>query len=307
MHRYRFIFLAVVLCHLAFASWATHDARTTYPIVLIHGFFGFGEGMSWYARYFGDIPDVLRNHGAIVYIADVSQANTIKKRGEELYQQLVSWGHNKYNLIGHSHGGLDARYVLETYPALVSSVTTIGTPHRGSKVADYVYDKISAHQISRVLAYQLGNMLGRTIGIMSGTAHPQNVKKALHGLTTEGLREFNQSYQAGLGAEYCSEGPHEYLGRKLYSWGSSGESRDLRNDILSRLFKLTSRAFDDDEENDGLVAICSMKFGKWLDVELEGHHLIPVCGVISRVSEDQVRSAQEIFVEHARRLRNEKL
>lgn len=301
------IFLAIISLHLANTSFAAESAKIQNPIVLIHGFFGFGDGMSWLTRYFGDIPDLLRRNGATVYIAEVSQANTIEARGEQLYRQLQWWGHDRYNLIGHSHGGLDARYVLETYPEIVASVTTIGSPHHGSRVADYLYDKVSHHRMARLLVLKFGDILGQTIGLMSGSFHALNVHEALRGLTTAGVEEFNRDYGAGISSEYCSEGPPEYLGRKLYSWGSFRESHEYGHDIFSSLFELTSRAFWDDEENDGLVAICSMKFGKWLGANFRGHHLVPIGGVITRISEDQNHRVHTLFVDHVQRLKREGL
>lgn len=45
------------------------------------------------------------------------------------------------NLIGHSMGGLDARYLithLQPEAFTVKTLTTIATPHRGSAFADYL-------------------------------------------------------------------------------------------------------------------------------------------------------------------------
>ena len=47
----------------------------------------------------------------------------------------------KVNLIAHSMGGLDCRYLITNIPNKnfkVSSLTTISTPHHGSEMADYV-------------------------------------------------------------------------------------------------------------------------------------------------------------------------
>ena len=49
----------------------------------------------------------------------------------------------KVNLIAHSMGGLDCRYLITHVPNKnyeVTSLTTISTPHRGSEMADYVVD-----------------------------------------------------------------------------------------------------------------------------------------------------------------------
>src|SRR5205823_2947851 len=76
--------------------------------------------------------------GAKVFVTEVSQFNTPEVRGEQLIAQLEQiraiTGKPKVNLIGHSQGGFDVRYVAAVRPDLVASVTTIGTPHRGTQI-----------------------------------------------------------------------------------------------------------------------------------------------------------------------------
>ncbi len=96
----------------------------------------------------------------------------------------------------------------------------------------------------------------------------------------------------GVSTNYCDEGEHEYLGRKLYSWGSA---------IKDPLFKLASFTLWQGEENDALVALCSMKFGKWLGA-VDGDHLLPIGGIVGQISKEQKLMVQEIFLAHARRL-----
>src|SRR3546814_16858781 len=43
----------------------------------------------------------------------------------------------KFNLIGHSQGGLDIRYVAAVRPDLVASLTTVGSPHKGSDLITF--------------------------------------------------------------------------------------------------------------------------------------------------------------------------
>src|SRR6185295_1663942 len=53
---------------------------------------------------------------------------------------LARTGKAKVNLVGHSQGGLDARILASPnglkYGDRIASVTTVATPHRGTKVAD---------------------------------------------------------------------------------------------------------------------------------------------------------------------------
>src|SRR5690606_39751404 len=87
-------------------------------------------------------PGALRNGGASVYTTEVSQLNTSEVRGEELIEQVEDIvaisGRKKVNLIGHSHGGPTVRYVAAMRPDLIASATSVGAPHTGSHLADFL-------------------------------------------------------------------------------------------------------------------------------------------------------------------------
>lgn len=300
---------AIIVHLLLFFSWsslAEINCHTQYPIVLSHGLFGYAGRIGFYS-YWSDIPEVLRNCGATVFIAHVSQAHHTSERGEQLRNQLVSWGYKKYNLIGHSHGGLDARYVLENYPDLVASVTTIGTPHRGSKVADRLISRLNIHSAAETITAWLGNILGYSIGFLSGHINWQNARLALQSLTTPALEEFNRMYSIGISHNECQGGASEFHGKKLYSWGSNGHSATALYDWFGHLMERASHIFAPNEENDGLVAVCSMKFGRWLGALSNAHHLITVGGVVSPIPWELHGVPETIFVEHAQRLQSEGL
>lgn len=280
------------------------DAATQYPVVLIHGLLGYsGELHSW-ARYWGDLPTFLRDHGAVVYEASLPQAHGIEDRGEQLAYQLDLWGHEKYHLIGHSQGGLDARYVLEIYPDMVASLTTIGTPHRGSKVADAISNLMNRSGAARFFLGILGDTLGYTISLLSGNFHHlQSFHKAVASLTTIALERFNERYSIGIGGDSCRGGEHRYRGKPLFSWGSYGVLPGSDSDILSYILQKTSNIFGQQERNDGLVAVCSMKFGRWLGAVPGGHHLIPVGGVVSSPPQGLEDWSRQMLLEHVVKLK----
>ncbi len=60
--------------------------ETRYPIVLVHGLFGFDNIAG--VDYFYGIPRALSRSGAKVYVAQVSATNSNEARGEQLLRQV---------------------------------------------------------------------------------------------------------------------------------------------------------------------------------------------------------------------------
>ena len=125
----------------AFCWFSCNYTKTKYPIVLAHGALGFDELFGVLDYWYG-IPSSLASGGAQVYVASVSQLNSTEVRGEQLLAQVQTviavTGKPKVNLVGHSHGGLDVRYVASLRPDLVASVTSVGSPHKGADLADFI-------------------------------------------------------------------------------------------------------------------------------------------------------------------------
>ncbi len=138
--------------------------QNEYPIILAHGFarhdflidslfttlnlsiydFSF---VSDRFHYFKGISSYLKKHGFDVYHSRVSWAANVKRRAKDLKEEvkrvLGETGKEKVHIIAHSMGGLDARYMIvnEKMADSVFSLTTIGTPHLGSVMADLVVEQ----------------------------------------------------------------------------------------------------------------------------------------------------------------------
>lgn len=130
------------------------------PIVLAHGIARFDilleilrarfqlhdTGLSDRFQYFKGIKSHLESHGFQVFHPNQDFAGPVSLRAEQLRDRvnevLVSTGAQKVHIIAHSMGGLDARHMIvdKGMAAKVASVTTIGTPHRGTVLADHVID-----------------------------------------------------------------------------------------------------------------------------------------------------------------------
>ena len=112
---------------------------TSYPIVLAHGFLGSGEG---FASFHASIGEALAADGHVVVRGSVPPLGNVRIRAQALARDvddaLAKTGAKKVNIIAHSMGGLDARDLVSGlgYGDRVASITTISTPHRGSRIAD---------------------------------------------------------------------------------------------------------------------------------------------------------------------------
>ncbi|MGI2875553.1 esterase/lipase family protein [Vibrio alginolyticus] len=260
---------------------ATGYTQTKYPIVLVHGLFGFDTLAG--VDYFFGIPHSLTKDGAKVYVAQVSATNSSEVRGEQLLAQvetlLAATGAEKVNLIGHSHGGPTTRYVASVRPDLVASVTSIGGVNKGSKVADLVRGTVSEGSGSEQLAAKLAQGLTTLINLLSGGSDlDQDPLASLAALTTEGSLAFNQHYPEGVPTSECGNG--DLLasnGVYYYSWTGSSTFTNVFDPTDAAMMVL-GLAFDG--PNDGLVGACSTHLGKVIRDDYQMNHLDEINGLL---------------------------
>lgn len=296
-------------CLLALAVWpssafAAGYTETKYPIVLVHGLFGFdniGPVDYWYG-----IPSALRADGAKVYVVQVSAANSTEVRGEQLLTQvkqiLAATGATKVNLIGHSHGGPTTRYVASVRPDLVASVTSVGGVNKGSAVADLLLGVAPPGSLSNAVVVSVTNGLATIINFLSGgSGLSQNSLAAAQSLSTAGALKFNQSYPEGVPTTACGEGAYSARGVAYYSWSGAQPYTNML-DILDPALALTSLAFGG-AKNDGLVASCSSHLGKVIRDDYAINHLDEVNQTIGLVNLFETNPVT-IFRQQANRLKN---
>lgn len=271
-------------------------AKTRYPIVLVHGMFGFDD-IAGYDYWYG-IPEDLRDNGAKVFLTQVPALDTSIERGEALLPQIeaIAAVYGKVNLIGHSHGGPTARYVARVRPDLVASVTTVGSPHKGSAVADL----IAGSPVEGPVA-GLANALGGLIDLLSGGGYKQDFSASVASLSTEGSAEFNAFAPAGIPSSACGEGAYSANGMRFYSWGGTGHLTNAL-DPSDALLLVTAAAFGT-TANDGLVGRCSNHFGKVIRDNYFMNHLDEVnqaLGLHSLFETDP----KTVYRQQANRLKN---
>ena len=112
------------------------------PVVFLHGLGGFVRLFG--LAYYRDVVDDLRSRGVPAFTPRVHPTASVKYRAQQLQTYLEErFGRDPVHLVGHSMGGLDARYLASpnglNQGDRILTITTIGTPHRGSCIASLTW------------------------------------------------------------------------------------------------------------------------------------------------------------------------
>ncbi|MEE3328126.1 MAG: triacylglycerol lipase [Myxococcota bacterium] len=290
----------------AWCWWNCNYAKTQYPIVLSHGFLGADSYLGIVDYWYG-IPEYLEAKNATVYVTEVSAANSSAFRGEQIIEQLdeiraIRGESNlKFNLIGHSQGGIDIRYVAGVRPDLVASITTVGSPHTGVDFVDQFGGGLDG--VEGLLAF-LGEGV-ELIWAFLGNDNPTDILEALDTFSSESIASFNEDpvFGQGMPTSYCGQGESVSQTpagpRRNYSWTGDQPATNIL-DPLDFAFLLSSLLFD--EANDGLVEVCSAHFGRVLRDNYRMNHLDEVNQTLGLTAlfETDPRS---VFRAHANRLK----
>ena len=159
-----------------------------YPVMFVHGL-GFHDRKL--INYWGRIPKVFTDDGNQVFYGCQDGAGTVEDNAYGLKQRiekiLADTGAEKLNVIAHSKGGLDMRYAISNLgmSRYVASLTTINTPHNGSKTIDKI---LSMPQFPLRFASGCADVWLRVIGDKK-----PNTYKSLCSLATESACQFDKN------------------------------------------------------------------------------------------------------------------
>ena len=162
--------------------------KTKYPLLMLHGV-GFRDLK--YLNYWGRIPKELIRNGAEIYYGNQEAWGTIEDNAGDVKKKILeivkNTGVQKVNIIAHSKGGLDARYMISQLEMddYVASLTTISTPHRGSFVMDF------ADRLPDKLVAFIGRIINKYFKAI-GDKNP-DFEKASKQFVTKNAEEFNKN------------------------------------------------------------------------------------------------------------------
>ncbi len=249
-----------------------------YPVLLYHGFSGWKQIEVLNLEYFYKVHQTLADDGeSSVFEPQVAPYQSNAHRAQQLATQvdavLRTTSASKVNIVAHSQGGLDARYLISTlgYGDRVASLTTISTPHRGTVLADIILGRVpsAVDQVANALA----NLLGRVLGDFDGDA---NLRAVLADLSEARSAEFNAQNVNDPRVAYYS-----FAGR---SSGASGETEcagswypnipsyvDSINPIMEVTSSWLSRLGEARGANDGMITVRSSRWGIFLGCVAADH------------------------------------
>lgn len=277
---------AALLCSLALAACgpaedldaadldAASQAVTTcrgapYPIILAHGMAGFDRIGP--LNYFFQVAADLRARGETVVESQVPAYESSAVRAPYLRtyvdDTLRATGACKVNIVAHSQGGLDARYLISSlgYGGKVASLTTVSTPHRGTPVADVALGLVPGFSYTVINAI-LDVVYG--IGRAPGDAH---IQASLRQFVRSGMTAWNTKNRDDSRVKYFSVAGRSALALASGECTGGVWSNGLRVDVLNPLIAVTGAVFNatspnplDPDANDGLVSVASARWGTFL-------------------------------------------
>jgi triacylglycerol lipase len=216
-------------------------ARLQAPLILVHGLLGFDQlrALGWpIATYFNGLPEALSAAGNRVLIPRLPPTASVADRAGALKAFLdANVPDEPVYLIAHSMGGLDSRWMISRLGMAprVLSLTTVGTPHRGSAFADWGTDHLGPAVRPFLDLFEI----------------PYG---AFYDLRRDRCAEFNDQTPDAAGVRYFS-----VAGAFAPDW-------------LSALWLLPAGIIGDQEgPNDGLVSVASARYGEHVE-QWEGNH-----------------------------------
>ena len=224
-------------------------------------------GVAEYFRGLREHIEAAGQHTAI--FPAVPPVGTSAARAQALAAQIQEhFPSGEVHIIAHSMGGLDSRVLIDknlhglSDPGRIKSLTTISTPHRGSAVADRLAGPRPNDE--RRMLYDLLSHAVAQAGIDTG---------ALGNLTTQ---------EASATPDVAQS--HPYI--RYRSYFASGRPHDLPLELPTCVAFVPTHKYIQlitGQENDGMVALDSAKYGEFQQTfwqcdhaDAVGHNLDPV-------------------------------
>lgn len=215
--------------------------KTKYPVVLVHGM--MAKDFSFW-RAFRGITGFLKKQNVTVYVTNQDGVGAIATNAEQLKIEIEAIlqreNCEKVNIIAHSKGGLDARYMISKLHMAdhVASLTTLSTPHHGSGLSEKLL------QMPRFLSKTVAFFTDIFFRIL-GDQKPDILKLGQE-LTAPEMEKFNESVPNAPGIYYqsfSSTAPHKKA--------------------FLRFIPYQISRYCEQDDTDGMVSVTSSQWGNY--------------------------------------------
>lgn len=238
---------------------------TKYPVVLVHGM--MVKDFSFWPAFRG-ITDFLRRQNVTVYCSNQDGLGTIANNAAQLKEEIEAIlrkeGCDKVNLIAHSKGGLDARYMISqlSMEDHVASLTTLSTPHHGSGLS------------AKLL--QMPAFMAKTIAFFTDTFYrllgdrQPNILRLGQELTADAMEDFNETVLNAPAVYYqsfSSTAPHKKA--------------------FLRFIPYQISRYCEQDDTDGMVSVKSSQWGNYrgsISAELDHFKMVGVYGTKKKLT-----------------------
>jgi triacylglycerol lipase len=228
-----------------------------YPVVFCHGMLAMTTlrmQLPEDLNCFSALREFLRERGYRALFPQVGPTSGIVARARQLREQILDWTDEPVNVIAHSMGGLDARYLIThlDLAGRVRSLTTIATPHRGTYLVDWF----------------LTNFHSRVPLLLALEAMGMNV---------DGFRDCRRS-----ACRTFNERTPNMPGVSYFSYAGAVSSSRI-TPLLRRAWSVLNAV---EGPNDGMVSLESARWGEYLGVVHADHFAQTPDRVFVRPGED---------------------
>lgn len=307
-------------------------SKTKYPIVMVHGAFGF-DSILGVVDYWYFITSNMRSRGADVYVVNMSSAALHERRGEELREDirqiLAITGAKKVNLIAHSQGATASRYVAALEPQWIASVSCSHCMNEGTQFADGFINLLNNIGIGAPIVDGAVTLLLDLLELISAPGSDGdynsglNVDQSMLALAATSQHapsyvDFNAQYPDAMPAYKCwnnnngrngpgankaqQSGASVVNGIRWYSWGGNAPITN-RIDPFDSIVIPLARGFTGSAplKWDGLVPTCGMALGEALRMDYKANHFDAINHALAITAFGQ--NIPAIYYNHANRLK----
>jgi len=205
---------------------------------------GTGARDRKYLNCWGRIPKALEKAGAQVFYSTQDAWGSIEGNAETVKENALSaiseTASDKINIIALSKGGLETRYMIHKLGMedKVASLTTLATPHYGSKTMDYLCQKMDP---TLKFSAEIVNSFYR----WQGDKNP-DFYNTCQQFTTTFINQFNREVADS---------------DKVYYQSYASQMKKPYSDMLLFIQHAIVKKFDG--ECDGIVSVDSAKWGEF--------------------------------------------